>query len=335
MPKRDDPSTPTKNKAGRDDPASPLSKQQAKRLFHGNTAMDVDESAATSQAKQQAQECDERRKRIEQQKKTGVKDKPKGGRSKKSAAAVSDERADGDDESTVVPEQQRGRGRSKSRNPSCSSKGGGRSVSKNRSDFDEAFPPPPHPGRRRSVPPPTKKGGSRSKSIDSSTSRKSKKSDSNNSQSGDKRKRDSTSSSAKSAKFQDGIPDNEGKTASSRKNARAKKAAEKSGSGDSYADKAKAPKKTSWENEKILYYSFKVGKCSSTTGEVYSRLGNSFGVFHKEDSTCAVRNICDPNKEPPLRSPAEFNFSTHGTFQQYFTVDDEVDWQFDDGIKQD
>jgi hypothetical protein len=63
-------------------------------------------------------------------------------------------------------------------------------------------------------------------------------------------------------------------------------------------------------------------------------LGNSFGVFHKEDPTCAVRHISDPNKEP-LRSPAEFNFSTHGTFQQYFTVDDEVDWQFDDGIKQD
>lgn len=334
MPKRDDPSTPTKNEAGRDDPASPLSKQQAKRLFHGNTAMDVDESAATNRAKQQAKERDERRKRIEQQKKTGVKDKQKGGRTKKSSASVSDERADGDDESTVAPDQKRGRPRSRSNNPPVSSKGGGRSVSKKRSDFDKAFPPPPRPGRRRSVPPPAKKGGSRSKSIDSSTSRKSKKSDSDDSQSGDKRKRDSTGSSAKSAKFQDGIPDNEGKTASSRKNARAKKAAEKSGSGDSYADKAKAPKKSSWENEKILYYSFKVGKCNSTTGEVYSRLGNTFGVFHKEDPTCAVRNISDSSKEP-LRSPAEFNFSTHGTFQQYFTVDDEVDWQFDDGIKQD
>ena len=272
--------------------------------------MDVEATAATDRAKQQAKERDERRKRIEQQKKTGVKNTQKGGRTKKSTAAVPDVRADGDDESTVVPEQQRGRRRSRSRDPSGSAKGGGRSVSKNRSDFDKAFPPPPNPGRRCSVPPATKKGGSRSKSVDSSTSKKSKKSDSDDSQAGDKRKRNSTGSSSKSAKFQDGIPDNEGKTASSRKNARAKKAAEKSGSGDLYSDKVKAPKKASWENEKILYYSFKVGKCNSTTGEVYSRLGNSFGVFHKEDPTCAVRHISDPNKEP-LRRVLQSSISPH------------------------
>jgi hypothetical protein len=83
-----------------------------------------------------------------------------------------------------------------------------------------------------------------------------------------------------------------------------------------------------------MFYSMKVGKCPSTTGEVYSHLGNSFGEFLKQDPTCATGNIFNAKKKP-LRSPAEFNFDSHGTFQQYFTVDEETDWQFDDGIKQD
>ena len=192
MPKRDDPSTPTKGGAGESEPGSPLSKQHAKRLFHGQTAMDVDDLTAAlrakeQKAKQQAKERDERRKRIEQQKKTGVKDKQdKGGRKKKETDTEdADERVEGDDESTVAPEGKRGRGRSKSRDPP---KKGGRSISKNRSDFDKAFPPPPKVGRRRLVPPPAKKdGAARGSSVDSSTSRKSKKSDSDDSQAGDKR----------------------------------------------------------------------------------------------------------------------------------------------------
>lgn len=74
MPKRDDPSTPTKENPGKDGSGSPLSKHKAKRLFHGGTAMDVDPSASDKErANQQAKERDERRKRIELQKKTGVK----------------------------------------------------------------------------------------------------------------------------------------------------------------------------------------------------------------------------------------------------------------------
>jgi hypothetical protein len=159
---------------------------------------------------------------------------------------------------------------------------------------------------------------------------KSKKSDSDDSQAGDERKRESTGST-KSAKFQAGIPNNEGKTASTRKSARAKKAVS---AGQSYADKAKVPEKTEWFYDRIMFYSMKVGKCPSTTGEVYSRLGNSFGEFLKQDPTCAIGNIFNAKKKP-LRSPADFNFNSHGTFQQYFTVDEETDWQFNDGIKQD
>lgn len=90
--------------------------------------------------------------------------------------------------------------------------------------------------------------------------------------------------------------------------------------------------KKSWNFEKILYYSFKVDKCPSTTGKVYSHIENSFAIFLREDPTCAIANIYNTNQEP-LRSPAEFNFASHGTFQEYFTVDEETDWQFDDGIK--
>ncbi len=115
------------------------------------------------------------------------------------------------------------------------------------------------------------------------------------------------------------------------KSAKAKKAA---AAGKTYADKTKTPEKTEWIYDVIMYYSMKVGKCPSTTGEVYSRLGNAFGILHKEDPTCAIGNIKNA-KKTPLRSPAEFNFDSHGKFQQYFTVDEETDWQFDDGIKQD
>ena len=113
MPKRGDPSTPTKEGTGGNEPSSPLSKQQAKRLFHGQTAMDVDDAAAAlkakeQKAKQQAKERDERRKRVEQQKKTGVKDKG-GKKMNKAATQDADERVEGDDESTVAPEA---RGRS-------------------------------------------------------------------------------------------------------------------------------------------------------------------------------------------------------------------------------
>lgn len=335
MPKRDDPSTPTKENPGKDGSGSPLSKHKAKRLFHGGTAMDVDPSASDKErANQQAKERDERRKRIELQKKTGVKTtgKNKGGTTGTDDEAANNERAEGDDEPTVASES--GRGRSTLRKPP--GKGNQRSISRNRAEFDKAFPPPPKgSGRRRSVPPKKKKTDQhRSSSIDSRTSSKSKKSDSEDSQSGDKRKRQSTDPSAKSAKFQEGIPDNEGKTASTRKNLRAKRAADKAGGGCSYSDKAKAPEKTSWKFEKVVYYSLKVGKCASTTGEVYSRLGGGFGILLREDSTCAIANFHD-RKKKPLRSAAEFNFTSHGTFQQYFTVDEETDWQFDDGIKAD
>jgi hypothetical protein len=301
--------------------------------------MEVDDAATAKhakeqQAKQQAKERDKRRRRIGLQKKTGIKDRQKeGGKNKKDAAyAEGDERGEGDDESTVAHEERGGRGCSTSKDPTSAQR---RSKSKNKSDFDKAFPPPPKGSRRRSVPPPAKKsGGNRGSSVDSSTSRKSKKSDSDDSHAGDKRKRNPVGSTTKTAKFQDGIPDNEGKTASTRMTARAKKDAESAGPGQSYADKAKLPKKKNWAYEKILYYSMKVGKCTSTTGEVYGRLGNSFGVFLKQDPTCAIGNIYNAKKEP-LRSPADFNFNSHCTFQQYFTVDEETDLRFDDGIKQD
>jgi hypothetical protein len=213
MPKRQDPATPTKNKVEGERADSLVSKQQAKRLFQGETAMDVDAATAKAmereqKAKQQAKERDERRQRIDRQKKTGFKDRQKkGGKDEQD-----NERAEGDDD--VGPDASRGR--PKARKPAVPQ----RSTSKKRSDFDKAFPPPPKGsrGRRCSTSPPKRSSQSRGNSVESCTSNKSKKSNSDDSQAGDKCKCDSTECSSKSAKFQDGIPDNEGKTASTRKN---------------------------------------------------------------------------------------------------------------------
>jgi hypothetical protein len=80
MPKRQDPATPTKEDVGEERAGSPVSKQRAKRLFHGEKAMDVDAATAdTRDRNERANERDKRRERIERQKKTGVKDRSKKG----------------------------------------------------------------------------------------------------------------------------------------------------------------------------------------------------------------------------------------------------------------
>jgi hypothetical protein len=60
----------------------------------------------------------------------------------------------------------------------------------------------------------------------------------------------------KSAKFSDGIPDNEGKTASTKKSAKEKKR-------ETYAEKATKGKKKSWIYSTVMENRTHVGKCSN------------------------------------------------------------------------
>lgn len=108
----------------------------------------------------------------------------------------------------------------------------------------------------------------RGSSVDSSSTRRSKSTKgSDDSKAGDKRK--DPPSSAKSAKFAEGIKDNEGKTASTKKAAKAKKK-----ESSSYASKAAQEKKKSWIYDTVIEFKMKlenarapVGKCIADTSK--------------------------------------------------------------------
>lgn len=308
--KRNDPSTPTKPPPPVNEATSP----EKKRLFTGSTDMDeegmnnlTNSEAAAREERLRAREA--RKIRIEEQKRTGKKVKEKS-----PIDSGGNEDMDLDDlKPAAKPAAARGRGR-----PACGKT------------------------RRSSVPASTRaklKGATRkrSSSVDSSfttVSGKKQQSDSSSSGSSDKRKRSSTTSAAKtgtktpkSAKFSDGIPNNEGKTASTKKAVRAKKA----GSSSSYAEKAKSPKKSNWAHSTVLEYKIKVGACKSTCTEVYSRLSEILRVIQLFEPDCAIGDLRNA-KAASLRSPAEFKFSMHGAFQRHFSVDNETDWQWDDNI---
>ena len=158
----------------------------------------------------------------------------------------------------------------------------------------------------------SKKAAQRSSSVDSGGAKRSaKKGDSDGSSAGDKRK------ARKSASFAADLPDNQGKTVSTRKSAKAAKSKE---SKESYAKKASSEEKTSWIYETIISFSMKVGKCPNTCAEVYSRHKLALQVLQSCDPSCAVADHMN-GKRKPIRSPGEFpKDGEHGRYQRHFTI---------------
>lgn len=281
--------------------------------------------------------------RIALQKLTGRKEKTQDGKkdtgNKEGLDAENPINLGGDSERTETneddgkpPASARGRTRSKSATRSRSASKSSRSRSlppkkapqprtqERSSSVDSAFST--RSGSRKSKAPKKKAASKRTQEESDSSS---------DSQSGEKRKRTQNPTKtpqAGRAKFQDGIPNNEGKTASTKKHAKAKKA------GTSYADKAKASAKKEWGYSTVVNWYTRLGPVSSTKQEVYSRLGKALAVLLNYDPECAFGCVVNA-KAPPLRSAAELKFKFHGDFKRYFTVHDETIWQWDDNIQKD
>ena len=313
MSKRNKPTdTPTRGKNTDADDDKIQSPPKSKK-FTGEQVMDEDQGAWPSLDETKAAEETEREKRaaereakkaahaarIAEQKATGKKV-----RSKKDDAAEGEKEKD-----------KPARGRSRSRDKAQQKRG----VSK--SSVRSASISLPTNNRRRSLSKPRK---NRTSSVDSSHSRTPKSGgDSDDSKAGDKRK---TPSSSKSAKFAADVKDNEGKTASTKKAAREKK------KGDTYASKASKEKKTTWQYTTVVAFSMKVGKCKSTCGEVYGRHKQALSVLQTCDPECSIADHVNM-KVKPIRSPGEFpKEGEHGRYQRHFTLNNEVDWSWDDTI---
>jgi hypothetical protein len=114
----------------------------------------------------------------------------------------------------------------------------------------------------------------------------------------------------KSAKFSDGIPDNEGKTASTQKQAKENKR-------ESYAEKATKGKKKSWIYTMVMEYKTRVGKRSNVTSEMYSCQAAVLRVFQEHDSECAIGDHINAKAEP-LLSPGEFKFKSHAPYMHHY-----------------
>lgn len=122
-----------------------------------------------------------------------------------------------------------------------------------------------------------------------------------------------TKKTSKSAKFSDGIPDNEGKTASTKKQAKEKKR-------ETYANKATKGKKKQWIYTTVMEYRTHVGKCSNVTSEMYSCQASVLCIFQDDDPECAIGNHINAKAEP-LRSPGEFKFKSHGHYIRHYKLD--------------
>lgn len=187
--------------------------------------------------------------------------------------------------------------------------------------------------RANSVPAKDKKKakgrGKRGQSVDTATSDKSnayvQPSSSDSSSSTPKKKRSPSPSSTKStktAKFSTDIPNNEGKTASTKKHAKAKKK-------ETYAKKAAQEVKKNWIYNTIMAFDTKLGKCNSPPNEMYGRMSMVLAVFQEIDPECAIGDHMNEKAEP-IRSPAEYNnWKSHGTYQRHYTLDWEPAWQWD------
>jgi hypothetical protein len=276
MSKRAKPSTPTKAKpAGVVDTgtfSSPTRQQESKHLFTGEKAMEEDGQSLPSQEELQNKRMEERaakkaalQKAVEklqaEKKKKGTRKQPididdestvMGGKPK-ATKGKEKQPIDIDDESTVMggkPKATRGKEKEKGRKPR------GRSLPSMEKKTQAKVPK------------------SRATSVDSSISKPIKAS-SDSSGSSAKRKPSytptpkATKKSTKSAKFSDEILDNEGKTASTKKQAKVKKR-------EIYAKKATKGKKKSWIYSTVMEYRTRVSKCSNVTSEMYSRQAAAF-----------------------------------------------------------
>lgn len=282
MPKRDNPATPTKQlRPGTPDTgilSSPVRKQDSKRLFTGETAMEEDGCSIPSQEELRKKRADERA-----AKKASLQKAIEKLQANKIQKGTRKQPIDIDDESTVAGGKT-GKEKGERRRP-----------------------------RGRSVPPAERKGkgkgsNSRAASVDSFATNPSKAS-SDSLGSGSKRKPSPNAritpkgakKTSKSTKFSDGIPDNEGKTASTKKQAKEKKR-------ETYAEKATKSKKKTWGYSTVMEYKTRVGKCNDVQSEMYSRHATAFRIFQDYDSECAIGDHVNAKAEP-LRSPAEFKFN--------------------------
>ena len=127
--------------------------------------------------------------------------------------------------------------------------------------------------------------------------------------------------SAKTAKFHDTIPDNTGKTASTKKAARAKKK-------DSYADKASKDKKEDWIYQTVIEWKTRVYKCNKPTTEMCSRMGNMHRILAAYDPECAIGDHMNAKAEW-IRSAGEYTWTTHVSFKRHFVLEHEPEWQWD------
>lgn len=315
--KRDVPSTPTRKGAEEQQPvASPTKPPEKKKPFTGATAMDEDigprKMTPEEERESRRLEREARKQRIERQKLTGTKEK--GGKTTG---------ADVDDEETVNSGTKKDAAAKNSRGRK-SDVGvlGGKQVNASKPR-----------GRARSVPPPQKtgRGGSRATSVDSAVSRASRKNDSSSSSdssaSTPKRKKNTEQTDSgkkkttKTAKFDESILDNTGKTASTKKSVRAKKK-------ETYAEKTNKDKKKEWIYQTVIEFKTRVFKCNKPTTEMYSRMGNVHRIFQTIDPECAIGDHMNAKAEP-IRSPGEYTWSSHATWMRHFVLDEEKEWQWD------
>lgn len=323
--KREVPSTPTRRGGEEQSAASPTKPPEKKKAFTGATAMDEDAAPRKMTPEEEREsrrsEREARKQRVAKQKETGVKEKEKatqnsGGKGNSAAGKKSYEV---DEEATV------------NSGDKAQAAAGGRPQKKDIGALGGKKAPAEKPKRRRarSVPPPGRSGGinSRSSSVDSRISKASKQgnegSSSDSSTNTPKRKQPNSAKnkSSKTAKFDDSIPDNTGKTASTKKAARAKKK-------DSYADMASKDKKKDWIYQTVIEWKTRVYKCNKPTTEMYSRMGNMHRVLATYDPECAIGDHMNAKAEP-IRSAGEYIWTTHVPFKRHFVLEHEPVWQWD------
>eukprot|EP00956_Cyclotella_meneghiniana_P013587 scaffold19721_cov38-Cyclotella_meneghiniana.AAC.5 len=344
--KRNKPTTPTRTGLQREEPP------EAKRTFQGGRDMDEDLGAWPTTAEAAAVENDERerRKKAREAKRAEISERAKAAKeaaakaegndsSKTSLGAASERgrersksqsRSDKDKKKDKEKEKKNNapsRGRSQSRGASRSARSS--SVNTEKTDTTK---------RSRSMSVKSKsalKTGGKSAKKKRGKSLDTKKSSSGSESSGSKRKAPSSSEDdkgegdGKTAKFAEGIPMNEGKTASTKKHAKAAK------KGKSYSEKTKTPEKTTWPYRTYIFWTMKVGKVPNTCAEVYKRHTDAFRILQQCDPVCAIADHMN-EKSKPLRSPGDFPkpaIGEHGRYQRYFTLDNEKDWSFNNEIK--
>ena len=276
--KREKPGESPQKVAGASKVNSPHRNQLKKKLFTGEKPMEEDDSDAVALRKQRA----------ENRAAAAAAAAAKGKQQKQGKGASNQKTDEADDETIVVedasdeeatakPAKGGGRGRSRSRShtrdgikdaTAASQKGERKSRSRSLSRRRQKDGNKHGSGRGSSVP--AKKGvsggrGKRGKSVDSaySTVDSAKGSDSSSGSSSGKRKPspsppEDSSAKKKTAKFQEDIPNNEGKTASTKKQVKIKKKERR----ESYANKAAAEPKKEWIYSTILTFDTRV-VCSS------------------------------------------------------------------------